>query len=103
MEKSNFIYTFFPVGRHLFNQLAVEEGVTGRGGEGRDIRAMGAQSCVNIELDRSYVIDRYSAPHSEGPGIFASTTVPSERLKLTTVPGVYVSICSTSMAEIAKN
>ena len=59
-------------------------------------------SCVTIEPDRSYVIDRYSAPRSEGPKIFASTAVSSERLKMTTVPGVYVSICSTSMAEIVK-
>ena len=43
---SNFNCTFFPVGRLLSDRLAVEGGVTGRGGEGRDIRAMGAQLCV---------------------------------------------------------
>ena len=58
---SNFNCTFFPIGRLLSNRLAVEGGVTGCGGEGRDIRAMGAQSCVTTVPDRSYVMDRYSA------------------------------------------
>jgi hypothetical protein len=38
-------------------------------GVGGDIRAMGAQSCVTTEPDRSYVMDQYSAPRSEGPRI----------------------------------
>ena len=38
-----------------------------------------------------------------GPRILADTILLSERWKLTTAPGEYVSISSTFIAEIAKN
>ena len=103
-KASNLNCTFLPVCL-LSAWSAVVGAEVGRGGvrtRRKGIRATGAQSCGTTVPERSHVMGQRSAPRSEGPRIRADTMLPSERWKLTTAPGEYVSMPSTFMAELRK-
>ena len=86
-----------------FEELHMLSGATGMGSPAAGLAAIlarGLAVCLAEGLvrgahhrtERSHVMDQELAPRREGPRILASTTLPCEHWKLTTVPNGYVSI-----------